>query len=643
MNRNETERPVFPKRAVITAGMPYGNKELHFGHVGGVFVHADIFARFLRDRLGPENVVFVSGTDCYGSSIEIGYEQAVAQGFQGSVQDYVSRNHEKQKETLSRFQVSLDLFAGSALGEAGEIHTALSQEIFQRLYEVGALQVEQTVQFFDEDKQVFLNGRQVVGRCPINGCRAETAYADECALGHQYDPSELIAPISVLSGKAPARVPVKNWFFDLLRFRNSVSQAMDTWRNGSDCRETLLHVIGEFLNKPAVYVKKELMEEVQAISGMPPFAVVEEENKGSFALEFDSLEARKQGVALLKEQGIRCRTGKTLVPFRLSGNVKWGIPVPVVEGMENLTFWVWPESLWAPISFTKAVLGDGVEGNRWESFWKSPEAQVYQFIGEDNIYFYAIAEIGLLAGLEQGYQLPHIIPNRHLLYGKKKASSSGANKPPMAAELLDHYTPEQLRLHFMNASLSERSVGFEPKAFMGGPAGGFDTVLYEGNLVTNVLNRLVRSCFYTLQKQGGNCLPQGTVSPAVLEQAEAVILEYERKMAALSFDKIFELLNLYLKDANKDWSVRSKTEDPQALTQLLVDTFHVVRVAATLFHPIVPEGCEMIRDYLQADDRLWSWDYISQSLSFFTSPDRPFRFLEPRVDFFSKHPTQLEK
>ncbi|MBQ9620665.1 MAG: class I tRNA ligase family protein, partial [Atopobiaceae bacterium] len=57
-------RPSFPARAVITGGMPYGNKSLHFGHIGGVFVPADFFARFLRDRIGRENVLFVSGTDC---------------------------------------------------------------------------------------------------------------------------------------------------------------------------------------------------------------------------------------------------------------------------------------------------------------------------------------------------------------------------------------------------------------------------------------------------------------------------------------------------------------------------------------------------------------------------------------------------
>ena len=70
-------RPEFPKRAVITGGMPYGNKQLHFGHVGGVFVFADVYARFLRDRIGKDNVIFVSGTDCYGSPIAESYPRSL--------------------------------------------------------------------------------------------------------------------------------------------------------------------------------------------------------------------------------------------------------------------------------------------------------------------------------------------------------------------------------------------------------------------------------------------------------------------------------------------------------------------------------------------------------------------------------------
>ncbi len=72
---NRTKRPEFPRKAVVTAGMPYGNKSLHFGHIGGLFVHADVYARFLRDRIGTENVIFVSGTDCYGSPIEASFKK----------------------------------------------------------------------------------------------------------------------------------------------------------------------------------------------------------------------------------------------------------------------------------------------------------------------------------------------------------------------------------------------------------------------------------------------------------------------------------------------------------------------------------------------------------------------------------------
>ena len=77
-------RPSFPKRAVITGGMPYGNKSLHFGHIGGVFIHADVFARFLRDRIGSENVIFVSGTDCYGSPIVEHHRKITVEGYQKS-------------------------------------------------------------------------------------------------------------------------------------------------------------------------------------------------------------------------------------------------------------------------------------------------------------------------------------------------------------------------------------------------------------------------------------------------------------------------------------------------------------------------------------------------------------------------------
>ena len=132
------ERPSFPRRAIVTAGMPYGNKDLHFGHISGVFVPADYYARFLRDRIGASNVLFVSGTDCYGSPIMEGFRKKVeGEGYTGTIVDYVEANHERQAEALRSYDISLDLFAGSALDPAREFHARLTDKVIRRLRRAG--------------------------------------------------------------------------------------------------------------------------------------------------------------------------------------------------------------------------------------------------------------------------------------------------------------------------------------------------------------------------------------------------------------------------------------------------------------------------------------------------------------------------
>lgn len=642
MNNSQRKRPTFPKRAIITAGMPYGNKTLHFGHIGGVFIPADIFARFLRDRIGKDNVIFLSGTDCYGSAIELGYKKETENGFEGSITDYVKKNNESQKEILNAYDISLNIFEGSAIGESGETHTVVSRGVFDELYRKNLLKVEQTMQFYDEQKNMFLNGRQVTGRCPINRCKSETAYADECSLGHQFDPSELINPISLLSGERPILKPVDNWFIDLTEYKSTIIDAVNEWKTKPAFRNVLSNVINEFLEPPSLYIKKENLDVLETISEFPEHEIIEDDNKASSQIVFKDLSDRKKAVDLLKSNGVRCRTGKTLVPLRLSGNISWGIPIPEYDNINGLTFWVWPESLWAPISFTKTYLDKINSELNWQDWWKSDDSQVFQFIGEDNIYFYGIAEIALFAALDKDIKLPMIVPNHHLLYGKKKASSSGEIKPPSAMSLLDYYTSEQLRIHFMNASLGEKAISFNPTSIQG-DKNSFDPVFYEGNLLTNVFNRLIRSAFYTLQKNS-NLFPLSSVSysPSVIEKCNELILEYEYLMFNCNFDKAFELLNIFLKNANKDWVEKSKNGTDEELNQLIMDTFHIIRTCMVLVHPIAPKSCEMIQSYLRVDDRIWSWDYIFEPLEFFTGDNHEFEFLQPRIDFFPKHPSQFK-
>lgn len=647
------EKPVFPKRCIITAGMPYGNKELHFGHVGGMFVHADIFARFMRDRIGKENVIFVSGTDCYGSPALESYRKLKEAGYDKSIQEYVNSNHEKQKETLKKYRISLNYFGASALEPSAKMHNKTSAEIFNRLYEKGYLEKLSTPQFFDEELGVFLNGRQVIGRCPIEGCTSEKAYADECSLGHQYMPSELIDPVSVLSGKKPVFVDVTNWYYKLEDDIDYLKEQINDLRANSNRRKYEMIIIDEFLNKPSVHIPKKFLEGVdqeELLKKFPEHELVDEEKRKSLFCIFKSLDDRDVARKVLEEAGVHYTAGKTLVPFRLSGNVEWGVPIPEKEGEKDLTFWVWPESLWAPISFTKAYLTEnGREEEEWQNWWNDEDSLVYQFIGEDNIYFYSIAEMGIFHALGN-IKPPHIIPNRHILFMDTKASSSSEIKPPMADELLDHYSVEQLRMHFMSLGLSNKSTGFKPQVYMPeNEREGVDMVVKEGNLLTNVYNRLIRSCFYSTQTTFDGVLQEGEVSDKMKELAARIVNEYERHMYNHDFHRISYTLDEYIREVNKNWAALSRQADQEQnteiLKQLLVDTWYSCKVMAVLLHPIVPDGCEMFREYLNVDEKLWNWDYILEPLTAYI-PDlktHKLKFLEPRVDFFKKPQWQLDK
>ncbi|MCL2398116.1 MAG: class I tRNA ligase family protein [Defluviitaleaceae bacterium] len=646
--------PHFPKRAVVTGGMPYGDKHLHSGHIGGLFIHADIYARFLRDRIGKGNVIFISGTDCYGAGPEVKYQAIKEAGFSGTIADFVEGNHKAQKKVLNDYNISLNLYGASALYEGGRIQNELSAQLFEAWYKSGYLRLEEVEQFYDEENQVILNGRQVEGRCPIAKCKSNTAYADECELGHQYSPGELIAPKIVTTGQTPSLKAVKNWYFDLERFGDDLKERQTLLEKEGISRKILLTNVADFLKDPAILIKTEDLEDLHtAMSKMPAHeADVNEENK-SATITFKVLKDREAACTILREHGIRFRTGTTLVPFRLTGNVKWGIPVPEKEDITDQTFWVWPESLWIPMAFVQAYLKESTgTGEDWEKWWFDQDTRVYQFIGEDNIYFYAVAAMGLfmalneIAGRPVQEALPIIIPNRHLYFGNRKASSSGDVKPPGAEELLNHYTVEQLRMHFAHMALHGNSISFKPQAIMGGE--GFDATLAEGNILTNVYNRLIRSCFYTMQKYYDGKLPAVEVSAETKQAADKIISEYEWAMYRFELAKIIDMLDVYLRDANKTWSAQIKKADTDGESgeslraQTLVDAFHIVRVAAVLLHPFAPEGTERVREFLSVDERLWEWTYINEPLPFFLSSGHNFKFLEPKVDFFTKHPSQLK-
>ena len=676
-------RPEFPKRAIVTAGMPYGNKGLHFGHVGGVFVPADIYARFLRDRIGAQNVIFVSGTDCFGSPIMEGYRKLKESGsFSGSILDYVKVNHDSQLETMQAFDISLDRYEGSGLGLSGQVHEKLTQALIKKLYKGGWLEKRSTPQFYDTQAKTFLNGRQVQGFCPVQGCKSEKAYADECDLGHQFMPQDLIKPISQLTGSVPQMRDATNWYFKLPQFRELISKHLDAMQKDPRVRPVAIQTIREFLVPPIIYIKCELEPRYRELEAMLPehTFLPAEKGKQSFGLQFESFETRDAAQKILAQNDIRYRAGKSLVPFRLTGNIDWGIPAPELEGIDNLTVWCWPESLWAPISFSSAqLISLGYGEDEWRKWWCSDDAAVYQFIGQDNIYFYGVAQTALWAALQDG-KTPQaqgrgsdlrqtvLVPNHHILFMGTKASSSSDKKPPLAQELLDFYTVEQLRIHWAGLGLDQKSVSFSPKAFdASADENAPDPVLKEGALLTNIFNRLARSCFYTASKFFDCKVPLGEVSPHITKLCEDAVLKYEELMYSFELHAVVAHMDEFIREANKYWTKMSREasssedEPKQAFCQLLIDAFYLLRVSCVLMHPIVPKGTELIFEYfdISVKDKcsecekdctdpikFFSWDNIFKPLEFWASEqekqDKAFcvKELPARFDFFKKHESQ---
>ena len=559
---------------------------------------------------------------------------------------------------MKNYGISLDFFGASAFGEAGDIHKQVSGEVFRTLYENGYIKKLSVPQFYDEEKRMFLNGRQVFGKCPIPGCCSDKAYADECSLGHQFLPSELINPISSLSGKKPVLKDVENWYFDLEHCINMIKDYNEFLRKNTNTRKYQLETVEEFLKKPLLYVPRKYIDNIIELAAkLPPHKLIDEEKKPSIVFEFESLDDRDMAKSVLDSENIHYTSGKTLVPFRLSGNVEWGVPLPECEDLRDLTFWVWPESLWAPISFTMAYLKEKGMGDDLSKWWYDDDAKVYQFIGEDNIYFYAIAQTGLFAGLQtpkdkkldmEKVHLSHIIANRHLLYMDAKASSSSDIKPPTADELLNYYTKDQLRMHFMSLGLSSKSVGFKPQVFMKEEERvGVDMVLKDGNLITNVFNRLIRTCFYAIQNNCDGKIPKAEACDEIRAMAEKAVLEYERHMYNHDFHRISYVLDDFIRTVNKHWvnnvKVADATGDMEFRKQLIADCFYACKVMAILIHPIAPEGCEMFREYLNFGEEVWDWHYILEPVSFYVGDveEHELKYLEPRVDFFKKHDCQF--
>lgn len=188
---------------MITAALPYANGPVHIGHLAGVYIPADVYARFQR-RLGKD-VAFICGSDEHGIPITI---RAKKEGV--TPQDIVDKYHGIIKQSFEDLGISFDEYSRTT----SKRHHDVSQDFFKTLYNKGKFVEEVSEQYFDEQANEFLADRYIVGTCP--NCGNENAYGDQCEkCGSTLSPSELINPKSMLSGNVPVLKETKNWYLPL--------------------------------------------------------------------------------------------------------------------------------------------------------------------------------------------------------------------------------------------------------------------------------------------------------------------------------------------------------------------------------------------------------------------------------------------
>ena len=210
-------------RTLITSALPYANGPVHIGHLAGVYVPADIYARYLR--LKGEEVLFIGGSDEHGIPITI---KARKEGV--TPQDIVDRYHGMISKSFEQFGITFDIYSRTT----SEIHKKTASDFFRTLYDKGEFTELESEQYYDEEAGQYLADRYITGSCPH--CSNENAYGDQCEqCGTSLSPTELINPKSALSGSVPVMRTTKHWYLPLDKheawLREWILEGHKEWRS----------------------------------------------------------------------------------------------------------------------------------------------------------------------------------------------------------------------------------------------------------------------------------------------------------------------------------------------------------------------------------------------------------------------------
>ncbi|MES2732770.1 MAG: methionine--tRNA ligase [Bacteroidota bacterium] len=534
-------------RYTITSALPYANGPVHIGHLAGVYIPADIYARYLR--LKEKDVLFVCGSDEHGVPITI---RAQKEGV--TPQQVVDKYHTLMQDAFKDLGISFDIYSRTS----NATHHQTAADFFQVLYEKGDFIEQVNEQYFDEKSQQFLADRYIQGTCPI--CSFPNAYGDQCEnCGSTLSPSELINPVSMLSGEKPVLKQTKHWYLPLDQY--------ETW------------------------LREWIVEGHSDKSDSPWKANVYGQCKSWI------------------DQGLQ--------PRAVTRDLDWGVPLPL-PNTEGKVLYVWFDAPIGYISATKdyflqnhgrPTVGtppSSVKSSTWEDYWKKDDTQLVHFIGKDNIVFHCIIFPVMLKAHGE-YILPENVPANEFLNLEGKKISTSRNWAVWLHEYLQDFSGKQDVLRYvLTANAPEtKDNDFTWKDFQ---------ARNNNELADNLGNFIRRPAALTHKFFGGKVPPRGSLSELdqdVLSELAAFpnriatsIETYRFREALAHLMDLSRLGNRYLGDT-EPWKLFK--ENPERVGTILNIGLQITASLAILAQPFLPFAAKKLADMLEINTHL-PWD-----------------------------------
>lgn len=592
-----------PERAVVTAGMPYANGPIHLGHLAGAQIPADIYARWLRMLIGGDRVLFVCGTDDHGSTTEL-----AARAANISIREHLDKIHSAQRQTLERYRISLSTYAGTSLPGCGEMQTRLCQDFIRRWHRNGMLVKRVTKQWFDPSLNRFLQDRFVRGRCPNPKCDNNDAYSDTCdTCGTTYDPTALTLPRSQLSSATPILRDTAHWWLDMWKvgevLRQWIQSKEKVWRHS--VYQEVIHTV-----LPALSFDKAHEDLYKGIKDqLPPHKSKYAAGKRIQA-QFVDRAALEEAQRSLAAAGIHATPVDGWAHRAITRDVPWGIPMPpeLDPEMRDKTLYVWPDSLIAPIAFSEFALQQAQSDDRVDNYWRNPRAKVYQFLGQDNVFFYTLMQGAMWLGTQddplhmpgpRDYQFTEVFGCYHLNIDGAKMSKSRGNFFT-GDELLQTrgYDVDQIRYFLALLSLPEKPSNFD-----------FNTFAERNKFLAGPLNAALEKPISACHSKFGGTVPHGTLMDKVAQDSSTIVMRYLRSMERAEYSTLLFAIENYARLINSMFTQYKPHDDRADEAQrrdALFSSFFVLKNLLIMLHPFVPDTMERLRTSLGLDESVYA-------------------------------------